>query len=402
MIPMRSNSEFFITLTEGIRLLSTPSRCIDRLAGFVQPTVKIIAKHTKGKVFMLWGGPEPADGGHLNLVRYFSFLFRLFSYAEGCYSLCAGKTLGPGGQNFVNSEKALYNRLLVPMYGCFLRKCFREYTISLYTGLSDLVKTGPEDCQAMALLDIAGDKALDLGTKEYEDAFVHHLKDPNIIGLASSSALPPTDTVTRTHQPRKSASKSSRLPTLNELLASKVATVAKSRLPEVSPPSPTSPTELQLDVGLTQFPLGRMVLSSDSHDAPPLKSQEPSPVPSLHSSPPISCAPLPVLASAAAYSYLPPMPGASSPPLPPSPPASVPHSLPDLTQASASPDLGATNPLAHSTKKLYTSISAGTVTISLSSHMHKSTQHGSRRSLCGSGEAMRHSDWSINHWQMRS
>ncbi|KAK0237082.1 hypothetical protein EDD85DRAFT_790771 [Armillaria nabsnona] len=137
-------------------------QCIDRLAGFVQPILEIIAKHTKGKVFMLWGGPEPADGSHLNLV-----------------SLCAGKTLGPGSQNFVNSKKALYNRLLVPMYGRFLRKCFC-----------------PEDCQAMALPDVAGDKALALGTKEYEDAFMHHLKEPNIIGSASSSASPPTDTTT--------------------------------------------------------------------------------------------------------------------------------------------------------------------------------------------------------------
>ncbi len=94
-----------------------PFRFINRLAGFVQPILKIVAKHTKGKVFMLWGGSEPADGGHLNLVRYLSFLLHLFSYTERCYSLCAGKTLGPGGQNFINSEKALYDWLLVPMYG---------------------------------------------------------------------------------------------------------------------------------------------------------------------------------------------------------------------------------------------------------------------------------------------
>ncbi|PBK65430.1 hypothetical protein ARMSODRAFT_978240 [Armillaria solidipes] len=296
---------------------------------------KIVAKHTKGKVFMLWGGPEPGDGSHLNLM-----------------SLCAGKTSGPG--------------------------------------LSDIVKTGPEDCQAMALPNVARDEALGLGMKEYEDAFVHCLKEPKHIGSASSSASPPIDTSTCPPQPKKSASKSSRLPTLSELLASKVATVDKLRLPELSPPLSTSPTEPQLGAGITQFPSGRMVLSGDSHDALPLKSRQPLPVLSLCLSPPISCAPSPApsplaSASAASYSTPPHMPSASPPPLPPSPPASAPHPCPDLTQASAPPNLGATNPLApsskislaHSFKKLYPSISTGTVTVSLPSRTCKSMQHES-------------------------
>ncbi|SJL00821.1 uncharacterized protein ARMOST_04135 [Armillaria ostoyae] len=331
-------------------------RCIDHLAGFIQSILEIIAKHTKGKVFMLWGGPEPGDGSHLNLM-----------------SLCAGKTSGPDGQNFINSEKALYDNVLVPMYGRFLRKCFR-----------------PEDCQAMALPNVAGDEVLGLGMKEYKDTFVHRLKEPKHIGSASSSASPPIDTSTCPPKPKKSASKSSRLPTLSELLASKVVTVDKSRLPELSPPPSTSPTEPQLGAGITQFPLGRMVLSGDSHDAPPLKSQQPSPVLSLCSSPPISHAPSPApsplaSASAALYSSLPHMPSASPPPLPPSPPASAPHPCPDLTQASAPPNLGTTNPLApsskislaHSSKKLYPSISAGAVTVSLPSRTRKSMQHES-------------------------
>ncbi|KAK0456977.1 hypothetical protein EV421DRAFT_1688622, partial [Armillaria borealis] len=238
-------------------------RCIDRLAGFIQPILEIVAKHTKGKVFMLWGGPEPGDGGHLNLM-----------------SLCTGKTSGPGGQNFVNSKKALYDKVLVPMYGHFLRKCFR-----------------PEDCQAMALPNVAGDEGLGLGMKEYEDTFVHHLKEPKRIGSASSSASPPIDTSTCPPKPKKLASKS----------------------------------------------------------------------------------------SPASYSSPPHMPSASPPPLPPSPPASVPHPCPDLTQVSAPPNLGVTNPLApsskislaHSSKKLYPSISAGAVTVSLPSRTHKSTRHES-------------------------
>ncbi|PBK66192.1 hypothetical protein ARMSODRAFT_977833 [Armillaria solidipes] len=227
-------------------------------------------------------------------------------------------------------------------------------------------------CQAMALPDVAIDKALGLGTKECKDAFVHRLEEPKHIGSASLSASPPIDTSTCLPQSKKSASKSLCLPILSKLLASKVVTVDKSRLPELSPPLSTSPTEPQLGARLTQFPSAHMVLSGDSHDTPPLKSRQPSPVLSLCSSPPISHAPSPAcspLASASAASYSPPplMPSTSPPPLPPSPLASVP------------PNLGVTNPLApsskillaHLSKKLYSSISTGAVTISLPS-THKS------------------------------
>jgi hypothetical protein len=46
--------------------------CIQGLAKFVQPILDLISTHTGFQVTMLARGPEPADGGHLNVIRYVS------------------------------------------------------------------------------------------------------------------------------------------------------------------------------------------------------------------------------------------------------------------------------------------------------------------------------------------
>lgn len=43
--------------------------CIQGLATFVQPILDGIAAYTGFQVTMLAGGPEPADGGRLNVLR---------------------------------------------------------------------------------------------------------------------------------------------------------------------------------------------------------------------------------------------------------------------------------------------------------------------------------------------
>ncbi|KAK0441996.1 uncharacterized protein EV420DRAFT_1485436 [Desarmillaria tabescens] len=53
-------------------------KCIDRLPEFIQPIIDIVVECTRGKLVLLWGGPEPRDGGHLNVV-----------------SICSGTMLGP-------------------------------------------------------------------------------------------------------------------------------------------------------------------------------------------------------------------------------------------------------------------------------------------------------------------
>ncbi|KAK0229017.1 hypothetical protein IW262DRAFT_1263416 [Armillaria fumosa] len=82
-------------------------KCIHNLSQFMHPILDQVAKATNGKLTLLWGGPEPIDGGHLNVI-----------------SICSGETLGPGGQSFVDSEKVLYRKVIEPMYARFLKKCY--------------------------------------------------------------------------------------------------------------------------------------------------------------------------------------------------------------------------------------------------------------------------------------
>ncbi|SJL10260.1 uncharacterized protein ARMOST_13644 [Armillaria ostoyae] len=186
-------------------------KCIHNLSQFMHPILDQVAKATNGKLTLLWGGPEPIDGGHLNVI-----------------SICSGKTLGHGGQNFVDSEKVLYRKVIEPMYARFLKKCYC-----------------PEDCQAMALPDNAGLKALEelgLGLKEYEAALADEVEGPNTVrSKASSPSTSSSSTVTSTKPPKGNKStvvkatkpsghsgRPSSLPTLSQLLASKSATVAKT------------------------------------------------------------------------------------------------------------------------------------------------------------------------------
>jgi len=44
-------------------------RCIEELVSFVQPLLDLICDYTGMKVSMFAGGPEPADGGRINVIR---------------------------------------------------------------------------------------------------------------------------------------------------------------------------------------------------------------------------------------------------------------------------------------------------------------------------------------------
>ncbi|KAK0475301.1 hypothetical protein EDD18DRAFT_1090008 [Armillaria luteobubalina] len=92
------------------KALSDPieiQKCIHNLSQFMHPILNQVAKAMNGKLTLLWEGPEPIDRGHLNVI-----------------SICSGKTLGPGGQNFIDSEKDLYRKVIEPMYARFLKKCY--------------------------------------------------------------------------------------------------------------------------------------------------------------------------------------------------------------------------------------------------------------------------------------
>ena len=55
---------------------------IESLRRFVEPILDLIAEHTGWKVTLIAGGPEPADGGHLNIVRSVFCLFSTLFFAD--------------------------------------------------------------------------------------------------------------------------------------------------------------------------------------------------------------------------------------------------------------------------------------------------------------------------------
>jgi len=57
----------------GIYLVTTliaTYRCIQGLVRFAQPILDLISEATGWKTTLLAGGPEPAHGGRLNVIRY--------------------------------------------------------------------------------------------------------------------------------------------------------------------------------------------------------------------------------------------------------------------------------------------------------------------------------------------
>lgn len=52
-------------LTSSVSL----SRIIECLSQFIQPVLDLLADHSGWKVSLIAGGPEPADGGRLHMIR---------------------------------------------------------------------------------------------------------------------------------------------------------------------------------------------------------------------------------------------------------------------------------------------------------------------------------------------
>ncbi|KDR66329.1 hypothetical protein GALMADRAFT_232569 [Galerina marginata CBS 339.88] len=92
-------------------------KCIDGITAFMQPILDLVFEFTGMPTTFMMGGPEPADGGRLNII-----------------SLHSGSIKGPVKMNFGEAEHAGYKENIVPVFSKFLRKCFTL-----------------EDCKAAAL-----------------------------------------------------------------------------------------------------------------------------------------------------------------------------------------------------------------------------------------------------------
>ena len=91
------------------------------------------------KATMLIGGPEPADGGRLNVIRSVSTPF--FSWAfldEFEYSIHSGMTSGDVKSTFGQSEHTTYKQVVVPLFGKFLKKCYSTFLVYLWAFMAHI------------------------------------------------------------------------------------------------------------------------------------------------------------------------------------------------------------------------------------------------------------------------
>ncbi|KAH7904974.1 hypothetical protein BJ138DRAFT_1118904 [Hygrophoropsis aurantiaca] len=88
-------------------------RCIQSLPNFVEPIIDLISTATGLQVSFIAGGPEPADGGRLNII--------------GAHSRVKQ---GPNILSFGSTERQAYKNTLVPMYASFLKKIYNETSLT--------------------------------------------------------------------------------------------------------------------------------------------------------------------------------------------------------------------------------------------------------------------------------
>ena len=80
---------------------------------------------TSMKATLLMGGPEPADGGRLNIIMSLVFWMGPWS-GESEYSLYSDITLGDSGRDFAESEWTEYKQTIMPSFAKFLQECYRK------------------------------------------------------------------------------------------------------------------------------------------------------------------------------------------------------------------------------------------------------------------------------------
>lgn len=82
------------------------------------------------KVSLIVGGPEPADGGRLNIIRFIDFLYDALSHSP--FLICSvhsGSIQGPVKSMFGQSERVGYKQDIVSLFSSFLKKCYSKWPI---------------------------------------------------------------------------------------------------------------------------------------------------------------------------------------------------------------------------------------------------------------------------------
>ena len=115
---------------------------------FAQPILDLICDATGWKCSLIAGGPEPAHGGRLNIIRYVFSITRPGSILTDLFSsVHSGVTNGDVKMNFGRAERLRYKKYIVPMYGAFLQKCYcRSLSVLFHDTPTDLIFAAPDDC----------------------------------------------------------------------------------------------------------------------------------------------------------------------------------------------------------------------------------------------------------------
>ncbi|KAJ3490466.1 hypothetical protein NLJ89_g11430 [Agrocybe chaxingu] len=245
-------------------------RCIQGFVKFMQPIADLVSEATGFMVTVLAGGPEPAQGGRLNVI-----------------SIHAGTTTSDVKMNFGRAERARYQKYIVPTFGSFLQKCYT-----------------PEDCRARALpIDEGFDplEAMDLESAgvNFDSLQPSSLPPPCMLPMSMSpmplppSSLPPAapSEVNMQPPPLPPLPPAQPLPTTNTPTSERPR--SPSPIPQGSPSPPVSlvhsrlpspvalppPTPRRLSITLDPTDPGPFLAPSDgpaSNSYPPPTSSKPS------------------------------------------------------------------------------------------------------------------------------
>ncbi|KAL0566534.1 SERTA domain-containing protein 3, partial [Marasmius crinis-equi] len=133
--------------------------CIDRLNEFCGPILDGIAERTGWSCSLLLGGPEPRDGGRLNML-----------------ALHAGPpTTGPVKMQFGRAEIGAWKGQFFPVYSRYLKKVY-----------SKLIGSAMEECRARALPSDYADKEAEEDREDDEEML--RWRDPEDIAEKDGSA----------------------------------------------------------------------------------------------------------------------------------------------------------------------------------------------------------------------
>lgn len=103
------------------------SRCIEGLIRLGQPIIEAMAEATGMNIALYAGGPEPANGGRLSIIRYVSISSIFQGLICVTSSLYASTNNSEDPLNFGQAERADIVKHIFPIFSRFLRNSFSKF-----------------------------------------------------------------------------------------------------------------------------------------------------------------------------------------------------------------------------------------------------------------------------------